>query len=324
MKFLKRTFHPLVAFIGIQLAWILVVGVWLYWFLGTQSQLRDLALKYRPELLEGWLDWLVLAEGLILLVAILAGVYVIFVFWSKQAALLQEQKAFIAQVSHELKSPVASIRLHLETLKLRKPDPEQISKSLAIMLDETERLNLLVTNLLTANRLEYRRFNLALRPCDMSDFTRRYFAETKGLALPHGELSLDIADGLFAQLDKESFEIVYRNLLENAILYSNRPAVLKVSLQPEGNWCHLTFSDNGKGLEKKDLKKIFRMFYRVRQSGEKARGTGLGLFIANLMVKRHKGKIWAESGGTNQGSAFHIMIPRLMNREEKERAKWGV
>ena len=324
MKFLKRTFHPLVAFIGIQLAWILVVGVWLYWFLGTQTQLRALALKYRPELLEGWLDWLVLAEGLILLVAILVGVYVIFVFWSKQSALLQEQKAFIAQVSHELKSPVASIRLHLETLKLRRPDPEQISKSLAIMLDETERLNLLVTNLLTANRLEYRRFNLTLRPCDMSVFTRNYFTEAKSLVGPEGELSLDITDDLCAQLDKESFEIVYRNLLENAIHYANGPPLLKVSLKPDGNWCHLTFSDKGKGLEKKDLKKIFRMFYRVRHSGEKVRGTGLGLFISNLMVKRHKGKIWAESGGLHQGTTFHILIPRLMSRDEKERDKWGI
>ncbi|MBN2428631.1 MAG: HAMP domain-containing histidine kinase [Deltaproteobacteria bacterium] len=324
MKFLKRTFHPLAVVIAIQLAWILVVGVWIYWFLGTQTQIRALALKYRPELLEGWLDWVVLAEGLILLVAILAGVYVIFVFWSKQAALLQEQKAFIAQVSHELKSPVASIRLHLETLKLRRPDPEQISKSLAIMLDETERLNLLVTNLLTANRLEYRRFNLALRPCDMSEFTRRYFTEAKNLILPRGELFLDVSDGLYARLDKESFEIVYRNLLENAILYANGPPQLKISLKSKDHWCHLTFADQGKGLAKKDLKKIFRMFYRVRQSGEKPRGTGLGLFIANLMVKRHKGRIWAESGGLNQGTTFHIMIPRLINRDEKERGKWGV
>ena len=324
MKFLKRTFHPLVVFIGIQFAWVLVVGVWLYWFLGTQTKLRQLAEKYRPELLEGWLDWLVLAEGLLLLVAILAGVYVIFVFWSKQSALLKEQKAFIAQVSHELKSPVASIRLHLETLKIRKPDPEQISKSLAIMLDETERLNSLVTNLLTANRLEHRRFNLALRPCDFSEFTRNYFKAAKNLVLPDGQLSLDISEGLHAQLDKESIEIVFRNLLENSILYSNTPYELKVSLKPRGNWCYFTLSDKGKGLDRKDLKKIFRMFYRVRQSGEKIRGTGLGLFIVQLMVKRHKGKIWAESAGIDQGTSFHIMIPRLMTRDEKEREKWSI
>ena len=323
MKFLRRTFHPLVVFIAIQVAWILVVGFWVYWFMGTQTQLRELAIKYRPELLEGWLDWLVLAEGLVLLLAILAGVYVIFVFWSKQAALLKEQKAFIAQVSHELKSPIASIQLHLETLKLRRPNPEQISKSLAIMLDETERLDLLVTNLLTANRLEYRKFNLALRPCDISEFTRQYFTEAEGLSLPDGKVSLDITNGLYAQLDKESFEIVFRNLLENAVLYANGPPTVKVSLKPKGNWCHLTFSDKGKGLGKRDLKKIFRMFYRVRESGENVRGTGLGLFIANLMVKRHKGKIWAESGGIDQGTDFHLLIPRLMSRDEKEMEKWG-
>ena len=94
MKFLKRTFHPLAVVIAIQLAWILVVGVWIYWFLGTQTQLRKLAIKYRPELLEGWLDWLVLAEGLVLLVAILAGVYVIFVFWSKTGSPVKRAESF--------------------------------------------------------------------------------------------------------------------------------------------------------------------------------------------------------------------------------------
>lgn len=318
MRFLKRTFHPLVVFIAIQLAWILVVGGWLYWFLETQTQLRALARKYRPELLQGWLDWLVLIEGLVLLIAILAGVYVIFIFWSKQAALLKEQKAFIAQVSHELRSPVASIRLHLETLKMHRPNPEQTGKSLTIMLEDTDRLNSLITNLLTANRLEHRRFNLSLRPCDMSAFTRSYFNEARNLIPPHGRLDLDICEGLYAQLDKESFEIVFRNLLENSFLYSDSAPILNVTLKPKGHWCHFIFSDQGKGLRKKDLKKIFRMFYRLRQSGENVRGTGLGLFIAQLMVKRHKGRIWAESAGIGAGTDFHILLPRINSGEEKE------
>ena len=316
-KLLKGTFHPLVVFIVVQLAWLLVVGGWLYWFIHSQSQLREAAQKYRPELMVGWMDWLVLAEGLVLLVTILAGVYVIFLYWSRQAALLREQKAFIAQVSHELKSPVASIQLHLETLKLRHPPPEQFDKSLAIMLEETERLNALINNLLTANRLDFRRFSLTLRPCDLSGMTENYFREAARHFPPEGSLSLSIDPHLTALLDPESFLLVFRNLLENTLLYADGPPHLNITLRNEGKWCHLSFADRGRGIDKKDLKKIFRMFYRVRKPGDNIRGTGLGLFIVQLLVKRQRGKIRVESDGLGKGTTFHILLPRYEGKMEK-------
>ncbi|MEJ2700424.1 MAG: sensor histidine kinase, partial [Desulfuromonadales bacterium] len=103
MKLVRRLINPLAAFIGIQLVWILVVVCWIYWFMGSHQKLRTLAEKYRPELLQGGIDWFILVEGLVLLVAILVGVYVIFVYWQRQSALLQAQRNFIAQVTHELK-----------------------------------------------------------------------------------------------------------------------------------------------------------------------------------------------------------------------------
>jgi signal transduction histidine kinase len=316
-KVLKKTFHPLVVFIIVQLAWLLVVGGWLYWFLGSQNKLRQMAEKYRPEQLTGWMDWVVLAEGLVLLGTILAGVYVIFLYWSRQAALLREQKAFIAQMSHELRSPVASIQLHLETLKLRQPPPDQFHKSLAIMLEETERLNALINNLLTANRLEFRRFSLTLRPCDLSAMTENYFLEAARHFPPEGSLSLSVDPGIRVLLDPESFLLVFRNLLENAVLYADGPPHLTVTLQDEGKWCHLTVDDRGRGIDRKDLKKIFRMFYRVRKTGDQIRGTGLGLFIVQLLVKRQRGKIRVESAGVGKGASFHILLPCYEGEMEK-------
>src|SRR5512145_2641997 len=116
MKLFRRFINPVFAFIGIQLAWLLVVIFWIYWFMGKHRQLRALAEKYSPELLRGGADWFILGEGLLLLVAILVGVYVIFLFWRRQAALYSDQRNFIAQISHELKSPLASLQLHLETI----------------------------------------------------------------------------------------------------------------------------------------------------------------------------------------------------------------
>ncbi|MBN1142176.1 MAG: HAMP domain-containing histidine kinase [Deltaproteobacteria bacterium] len=319
-KLLKRTFHPLVVFIVVQLAWLLVVVGWLYWFLGSQRKLREAAEKFRPELLAGWMDWVVLAEGLVLLATILAGVYVIFLYWSRQAALLREQKAFIAQVSHELKSPVASIQLHLETLKLRQPPPEQFCKSLAIMLEETGRLNALINNLLTANRLDFRRFSLTLRLCDLSQLTADYFREATAQFPPQGTLALSIEPGLVSLLDPESFQLIFRNLMENALLYAEGPPHLSVTVRRDGKWCRLSFADRGRGIVKKDLKKVFRIFYRVRKTGDNIRGTGLGLFIVQLLVKRQRGKVWAESEGLGRGTVFHILLPRYEGPMERTEA----
>src|SRR3954452_21391963 len=112
MKLLHKIFHPVMALIAIQLVWITLVVSWIYWFLGKHHEFRELAEKYRPELIGKSLDWLVMVEGLAMLAIILVGVYVIFVYWNRQSNLYTKQRSFITQVTHELKSPLASIQLH--------------------------------------------------------------------------------------------------------------------------------------------------------------------------------------------------------------------
>ena len=185
MKIFRRLINPFFAFIGIQLVWILVVVGWIYWFMGSHRRLRELAEKYRPELLTRGVDWLILVEGLVLLLAILAGVYVIFLFWNRQASLYRAQRQFIAQVTHELKSPLASLQLHLETIRRRRPSPAKMETFLDTMLADTERLDGLISNLLSANRLEQRGTRLTLKPCNFSDFVSGYFRRHQ-FSLPHG------------------------------------------------------------------------------------------------------------------------------------------
>src|SRR4051794_6631566 len=119
MKVHKRLSNPILALIGIQLIWVVVVISWVYWFIGRSKEFRDLALRYKPELVTKGMEWLVLVEGILMLIAILVGVYVIFVYWRRQSKLYLQQRTYISQLTHELKSPLASIQLHLETVKLR-------------------------------------------------------------------------------------------------------------------------------------------------------------------------------------------------------------
>jgi hypothetical protein len=317
MKTLRRIVNPLMAFIGIQLAWGLVVIFWISWFLKSQSKLRVLAEKYHPELLQGKLDWLVLTEGLVLLVAILVGVYVIFLYWRRQATLYRAQKQFISQMSHEFKSPLASLQLHLETIRLRRPDARQLENFLDTMQDDTTRLHNMVNNLLTANRLEQKWPRLELRPGNLSLFITRYLQRQRD-ALGESTLDMDIEPGLWCRFEPAALETVLRNLLENAVLYSDAPARIRVVLHAEGARCHLSVADRGRGITRKEHKKVFRMFYRGRHHGETIRGTGLGLFIVRAVVWRHKGKIWLRSDAPEPGTTVHILLPRLSGQEMKD------
>lgn len=314
MNLLKRIFHPLIAFIGIQLLWILLLVSWIYWFLGRHQQLKELASRYQTEHLAQPTDWLILAEGIVLLVAILVGVYVIFLYWRRQASLNRAQTKFISQVSHELKSPLASIQLHLQTIEMRSPEPEQLQHIVRMLQDDTNRLNGLITNLLTAGRLEHKGVKLTLQQGDLAEMVSDYLTQQQQTFPSEGRLSWEIEPEMPARFDRDLLEIVLRNLLENAILYADGPPQVDVTLRRDGNRALLTFADRGQGIDPRYRKKIFRMFYRIRQSGKTIRGSGIGLFIVRSIVRRHGGDIWLESHGNGTGAAFHLTLP-LSDRE---------
>lgn len=318
MHWLKRIFNPLIAFIGIQLAWILVVVVWLDWFLGNHRKLRALAEKYSPELLIGGPDWLILTEGLLLLTSILVGVYVIFLYWRKQVSLVREQRQFIAQVTHELKSPLASLQLHLETLRRHQLPAERQAAFLETMLSDAGRLNGLIDNLLSANRVGQKHWLLNLQTTDFSAFVEKYFRARQFNLPKAGKLSLHITPGIFAAIDQDAMETVLRNLLENAVLYSDNSPEITVTLSHHADSCCLSLSDRGRGIEKTEQKKIFNMFYRIRRKDENIRGTGLGLFIVNAAIRRHHGQVKVESKGQGEGTTFKIILPVQRAASDKD------
>ena len=309
MKLHRKISNPLIALIGIQLIWVVMVVFWVYWFIGRSQEFRQLALRYKPELVTKGVEWLVLVEGLLMLVAILAGVYIIFLYWRRQAKLYLQQRSYISQLTHELKSPLASIQLHLETVKLRDLPKEKLDGFIDTMLSDTERLNVLTSNLLMATRIEFRQLGEKAKRIDFSKFVSGYL-ERKRDDLPEGgRISADVEPGIYAVIDVEGMEMALRNLLENALLYSPVSPEIRVSLRRIGKQCQLEFQDNGKGLKRSELDPIFDMFYRVRTPGENIRGTGLGLYIVKSVVNAHGGKISVESPGPGKGCTFRITLP---------------
>jgi signal transduction histidine kinase len=315
MRWLRRLFNPLFAFICIQLVWILLVVFWVYWFVGRHKEFRTMAERYRPELLSHGLDWAVLVEGIVLLLVVLAGVYVIFLYWRRQSNLYNRQRDAISQVAHELKSPLASIQLHLETIRLRRPPQEKLERFLDTMLSDTERLNNQINNLLIAARLEQRRRRGNWQTIDFSAFVGRLMEQKRSKLPEGGSITLDLEPGIQVAVDTEGMETALRNLFENAVLYSPGAPDIRVTLRTDGRTCRLDFADRGVGLDRRDLKKVFRIFYRVRQPGENIRGTGLGLYIVASVVNEHGGRVRVASAGLGQGCTFTITLPLARPKE---------
>ena len=311
MKLMRKIFHPVMALIAIQLVWITLVVFWIYWFVGKHREFRELAEKYRPELLGQGLNWPVMVEGLLLLVVILIGVYVIFVYWNRQSNLYAKQRDIISQVTHELKSPLASIQLHLETIRLRKPSEDKLDAFVGTMLADTDRLHYLINNLLMAARLEQRRKPAERRLTDLSVMLAEYVERERASLSQGGSIILEAEPAIKLLLDPEEMGMVLRNLFENAVLYSPGSPEILVGLCRTGNSVRLTIQDKGRGLERTELKNVFEMFYRVHPTGENVRGTGLGLYIVDTIIRSYGGKVSVESAGLGLGCTFIITLPAV-------------
>lgn len=314
MKLLRRLFHPLFTFIGIQILWIIVLVFWIYWFLGRHRQLKELAVEYQAEWLPQKTDWLILAEGIVLLVAILVGVYVIFIYWRRQSALYKAQQRFISQVTHELKSPLASLQLHLDTIQMRPPSHDQLNQFVALMKKDCSRLDGMINNLLNASRIQHKDSLLNLQRGNLSNLIETYLRNKRSILPPGTDLDWTIEPGLVARFDADALETALRNLIENAILYSDKPARIRVEMKRNASMAHIIFSDFGCGIPRQLRKKVFKMFYRIRNPGKNIRGSGLGLFIVHNIIKMHNGRIWLDTSTQHQGSTFHLLLPLISTR----------
>jgi hypothetical protein len=147
---------------------------------------------------------------------------------------------------------------------------------------------------------------------DLSELVEQFIKQKRGSLPEGGNLTGSVEKGIRAAVDTEGMETVLRNLYENALLYSEASPEITINLSRKGKTCLLSFRDNGRGIDRKDLDKVFRMFYRVRQQGENIRGTGLGLHIVKSVVKEHGGRITVQSEGLGKGCEFRITLPLVM------------
>lgn len=256
-----------------------------------------------------------LVLGIIFFALIISGIVIYTVFLVLEIRRNDQHNSFIDAVTHELKTPIASIRLYLETLQSRELSAEQRGHFYRIMLDDSDRLLYTVEQVLKAGAEGHKREKVDFQPVPIAALVED-IAQVVRLRyhLAPDELAVNSqADGIDVLGDPEDLRTAISNLLDNAVKYSPKKRRIEVSLSADAEFVSLQVADRGIGIPPKELKKIFARFYRVPLKGVRSvKGTGLGLFIVHSIVKRHGGRVYAQSLGEERGSVFTIELPRLL------------
>ncbi|HEV8038248.1 MAG TPA: HAMP domain-containing sensor histidine kinase [Bryobacteraceae bacterium] len=270
-------------------------------------------LLYIGWVLLNWKNGILLFLGILLLTMIITGVVLNTTFLVREVRRNEQHDAFINAVTHELKTPVASIRLYLETLQTRPVDEGKRQEFYRIMVQDSERLLSTIEQVLRTGRIgstSHHKLNRVR--IDLNGVVEECLARVRTLHHVTPE-ALDYQPGPPATIlgDPDEVRAAVSNLIDNAVKYSASPMKISVETAPvDGKFVLVRVRDQGVGIPKIELKQIFKRFYRVPGPlATRVKGTGLGLYIVRSVAKRHGGRAWAESEGPGRGSTFVLQLP---------------
>ncbi|MHB8735483.1 MAG: sensor histidine kinase [Terriglobales bacterium] len=263
-------------------------------------------------ILLNWREGLQLVFGVLFFLLIIAGMVLNTVFLVREIRRNEQHDTFINAVTHELKTPVASIRLYLETLQTREVDEARRQEFYTIMLADADRLLHTIEQVLRTGRMTRRQLHISnvdlqalAQECVVLARRRNHLGENQlWVAEPPPAVTTLLADA-------DELRAAISNLVDNAIKYSGDHVAVEVALlQPDPGSLAVRVTDHGVGIPQQELKRIFKRFYRIPGSvAVRVKGTGLGLFIVRAVAKRHGGRAFATSAGPGQGSQFTLQLP---------------
>jgi signal transduction histidine kinase len=314
-KNLSWLVHPVSIFVFMQIIWTAILTLWIIWFVDRRREIEKLAALIKPTLLptNDTSVVVLIVVGIVLLSMLGAGSIMLFTWGLRQSSLIRQQRDFVSSVTHELRTPLASIHLAYETLASRNLSDDTRQKLLTMSLVDIDRLIRLVNQILISSRLDR---GLTMFQDDIKDVDVKESLGEVVKTLSYldqcisDRIVTDVADNLTWHGSLNAFNMVISNLLENAIKYSpkNTPVEIKGSIT-DGRLL-IAVKDHGLGLTPRDKKRIFKMFYRSGEVSKRAiPGTGLGLFIVKTTLEQLGGSISVESEGLGLGSKFTATFP---------------
>jgi signal transduction histidine kinase len=255
-----------------------------------------------------------LGEGSTFLLIILLSAGFVFQAMRRQIRFGRQQQNFMAAVTHELKSPIAVIRLNTETLQRHTLDDERRSRIYENTLGELNRLNQLCNNMLLASQFDSRQYHLTRETVDLSALVGHIAVESAG-RLRHHRLESSVQEGVLVSADVFMLQIAIHNLLDNAAKYAPSGTTIFLGLKEEHAEVSIRVADEGPGIPAAEKGRIFSRFYRVgNENTRRSKGTGLGLFLTSKIVRQHGGRI-AVLDNKPKGTIFEILLPRLPRKD---------
>jgi two-component system, OmpR family, sensor histidine kinase SenX3 len=265
----------------------------------------------------GWvlLNWqhgaLLLVLGILLLLIIISGVILNTISLVREIHRNEQKDAFINAVTHELKTPVASIRLYLETLQTRAVEEDKRQEFYRIMLDDSDRLLATIEQVLRTGRMGAAGRGLNLVRVDLGALVEECVTRARAIhRIPPESLTFQSGEPVSIVADLEEVRAAVSNLIDNAVKYSGKDVKVCVETEQTDGYVLMRVKDAGVGIPKTELKRVFKRFHRVPGPlASRVKGTGLGLYIVRSVAKRHGGRAWAESEGAGRGSTFFLRLP---------------
>ncbi len=310
----KWFFHPILVFIFSIIALATSLTLYIYWYVGVSSGLKEVVHKFNLDSgqflkSETWVVILILS---ILVGIILIGIFIIFIYNHKIIQLYRMQHNFINNFTHELKTPVTSLNLYLETFMRHQLSRDDQLKYLEYMVQDVERLSDNISRILNLARIESKSYGGEFILSELISTVEKFLKNNEQIF--HGcEVNIHnpSARQFAYPINVPLFEMLLMNILTNAIKYNeSKKPIVDITFTQQKNQLHIKFADNGIGIEKNEIKKIFKKFYQSGKADDmSAQGSGLGLHLAQNIARIHKSTIVAESKGHGKGSAFTISLP---------------
>lgn len=314
MRQARWYYHPLFVFIFSVIALGSSLFLYIYWYMKVSSGMAALASKFNiaPDQLLEFQNWALIVVLSVLVGIILMGIFTIFVFNQKTFQLYRMQNNFINNFTHELKTPVTSLKLYLETFLDHELPREQQVKYIEYMLRDVSRLSANINSILDLARIESKSYGGEFVRADLVRFTERFCNVNQHLFSSCRIHIHQPENGSFIYpVNLSLYEMLLNNLLVNAIKYNESPnPTVDITFETRETHLRISFTDNGIGIEKPHIRKIFKKFFQVGRSDDmSARGSGLGLYMVQNIARIHNGRVTAHSEGRGAGSTFRLTLP---------------
>ena len=326
MEKIKGLYQSISIFIFSIIALGASLFLYIYWYLEVSTGLTRVVERYGLDSSEFFevRTWVVILVLSILVGIILVGIFIIFLYNQKALRLYRVQRNFISGFTHELKTPVTSLKPYLETFAKHDLPREEQLRYIEFMIRDVDRLVDNINGILSLARIQTRSYRKEFVEINIVEGVEDFCRHQASL-FRNCDIRIDIPPGgpYFCLVHPALMDMLLMNLLTNAVKYggAEKPEV-RIRFESAPGQVRIIISDNGIGIEKKELKRIFRKFYQVGYADNMtARGSGLGLYLVQNITRIHRGKIRAESEGPGKGTSFMLTLPLAAGRKERHAGK---